>query len=32
VGVISAGVGGAEGMGFAVPINQAKGLVSAAAK
>ena len=32
VGVITAGVGGAEGMGFAVPINQAKGLVSAAAK
>lgn len=32
VGVITASVGGAEGMGFAVPINQAKELISAATK
>ena len=32
VGVITASVGSAEGMGFAVPINQAKEMISAAAK
>jgi S1-C subfamily serine protease len=32
VGVITASVGSAEGMGFAVPINQAKEMISAATK
>jgi S1-C subfamily serine protease len=32
VGVITASVGGAEGMGFAVPIKQAIGLIATAAK
>lgn len=32
IGVITASVGSAEGMGFAVPINQAKEMISAAAR
>jgi len=32
VGVITAGIGDAEGVGFAVPINQAKAMISAAGK
>jgi S1-C subfamily serine protease len=32
IGVITASVGSAEGMGFAVPINQAKEMISTATK
>ena len=32
VGVVTASVGGSQGVGFAVPINQAKAMISAATK